>query len=47
MELINEYTKIAGNEIKIQGQNRLADFIRNDEVMLEELREQVNTAMGI
>lgn len=36
-----------GNEIKIQGQAKLAEFIRNDEVMLEELRDQVNRAMGL
>lgn len=36
-----------GKEIKIQGQANLAEYIRNDEIMLEELREQVNSVMGI
>lgn len=36
-----------GKEIKIQGQANLAEYIRTDEIMLEELREQVNSAMGL
>lgn len=36
-----------GKEIKIQGQANLAEYIRTDEIMLEELREQVNTAMRL
>ena len=35
-----------GKEIKIQGLVNLLDFIREDEVMLDELREQVLGAMG-
>lgn len=34
-----------GKEIKIQGLSGVVDFIKNDEVMLEELREQVNQQM--
>ena len=36
-----------GKEIKIQGQANLAEYIRTDAIMLEELREQVNSAMGL
>lgn len=36
-----------GKEIKLQGLANVIDFIRNDEIMLEELREQVNTQMGV
>lgn len=36
-----------GNALKFQGQAALVDFIRNDEIMLEELREQVNIQMGV
>ena len=34
-----------GKEIKIQGMVNLIDFIKNDEIMLDELREQVCSAM--
>jgi recombination protein RecA len=38
-------TDAEGNVLKFQGQANLVDFIKNDEVMLEELREQVNNQM--
>ena len=34
-----------GNVLKFQGQANLTEFIRNDTVMLEELREQVNSRL--
>ena len=34
-----------GNVLKFQGQANLTEFIRNDAVMLEELREQVNSRL--
>lgn len=34
-----------GKEIKIQGLVNLIDFLRNDDIMLEELREQINSCM--
>ena len=34
-----------GNELKFQGMSRLLDFIREDEVILEELTEQLNNLM--
>lgn len=37
----------SGKEIKIQGMANLVSFIEDDEVMLEELREQVYGAMGV
>ena len=35
-----------GKEIKLQGLPNVIDFIKNDEVMLEELKEQINLAGG-
>ena len=36
-----------GKEIKLQGLPNLIEFIKNDEVMLDELREQVMAQMGV
>lgn len=36
-----------GKEIKIQGLPNVIEFIKNDDVMLDELREQVNIQMGV
>lgn len=36
-----------GKEIKIQGLTNLIQFIKDDEIMLEELTEQVNSAMRL
>lgn len=40
-------TDESGKEIKIQGLASLIKFIKDDETMLEELREQVNIQMGV
>ena len=40
-------TDESGKEIKIQGLVNLIDFIKNDEIMLDELREQVNEQMNL
>ena len=40
-------TDESGKEIKIQGLVSLIDFIKNDEIMLDELREQVNEQMNL
>ena len=34
-----------GKEIKIQGQTNLANLLREDDILLEELREQINSRM--
>lgn len=34
-----------GNELRFQGMSRLLDFIRDDEVILDELKEQLHEAM--
>lgn len=36
-----------GKEIKLQGLSNVIEFIKNDEIMLDELREQVNHLMGV
>lgn len=43
-EIVTDET---GKEIKIQGLTNLCKFIKEDEVMLEELKEQVNIQMGL
>lgn len=43
-EIVTDET---GSPLKFQGQANLVDFIRNDEVMLEELTEQVNAQIGV
>lgn len=40
-------TDESGNTIKIQGLANVIDFIRNDDIMLSELSEQVNNCMGV
>lgn len=40
-------TDESGKEIKIQGLPNVIEFIKNDEVMLDELREQINIQMGV
>lgn len=40
-------TDETGKEIKIQGLPNVIDFIRNDDIMLEELTNQVNIQMGV
>ena len=37
----------AGTEIKLQGQSNLVQFIKDNEVVLDYLRQQVNNAMNI
>lgn len=34
-----------GKELKFQGQSKLADFLRNDEIMLDTIREKINELM--
>jgi hypothetical protein len=36
-----------GKEIKVQGQSNLLAYLKDNEVLLDELREQVNHLMGI
>ena len=40
-------TDESGKDIKIQGLPNVIKFIKEDEIMLEELREQVNIQMGV
>jgi recombination protein RecA len=36
----------SGKDLKFQGQSTLAEYLRNDEVLLNELRRQISKAMG-